>query len=75
MARAPARRKAEPPGGAGVAPQLLPAPEAAPMRRLLLLALFGLAACNTVEGAGRDVSAGGEALSEAARDVKGALSD
>lgn len=45
------------------------------MRRLLLLALFGLAACNTVEGAGRDVSAGGEALSEAARDVKGALSD
>ena len=33
----------------------------------LLLALTGLAACNTVEGAGRDVSAGGRAVSNAAQ--------
>ena len=34
----------------------------------LLVALTGaLAACNTVEGAGRDVSAGGRAVSNAAQ--------
>lgn len=33
----------------------------------LLLALTGLAACNTVEGAGRDVSAGGRAMTNAAQ--------
>lgn len=33
----------------------------------MLVALTGLAACNTVEGAGRDVSAGGRAVSHAAQ--------
>ncbi len=41
------------------------------MTRLLsaafLLALTGLAACNTVEGAGRDVSATGRAVTGAAQ--------
>lgn len=45
------------------------------MRRLLLLALLGLAACNTIEGAGRDVSAGGRAISGAANDVEAELSN
>jgi predicted small secreted protein len=30
----------------------------------------GLVACNTVEGVGKDVSAGGRAVSGAAKDVK-----
>ena len=29
-----------------------------------------LAACNTIEGAGRDLSSAGKAVSETARDVK-----
>ena len=29
-----------------------------------------LAACNTIEGAGQDISKGGQAISGAARDVK-----
>ena len=33
----------------------------------VLLALTGLAACNTVEGAGRDVSATGRAVTGAAQ--------
>jgi predicted small secreted protein len=39
----------------------------------LLLALFttlAVAACNTVEGAGRDISAGGRAISNAAEEVE-----
>ena len=44
------------------------------MRKLILLAVFaaGLttAACNTVEGAGKDVSAAGNAVADTARDAK-----
>ena len=44
------------------------------MRKLILLAIVaaGLttAACNTVEGAGRDVQAAGDAVSDAAHDAK-----
>lgn len=35
-----------------------------------LLGLLGLAACNTVEGAGKDLQKGGEKIEEAAKDVK-----
>jgi predicted small secreted protein len=35
-----------------------------------LAAALGLAACNTVEGAGKDVSSAGKAVSKTARDVK-----
>jgi predicted small secreted protein len=44
------------------------------MRKLITMALvaFGLslAACNTVEGAGRDVSSAGHAVTDTARDAK-----
>ena len=44
------------------------------MRKLILLAIIaaGLstAACNTVEGAGKDVSAAGHAVTDTARDAK-----
>ena len=44
------------------------------MRTLLLLAAaaaaLAVAACNTIEGAGRDVSAAGHAVSGAAADAK-----
>jgi predicted small secreted protein len=44
------------------------------MRKFMLFlagaAALAVAACNTVEGAGRDVSAAGEAVSETAQDVK-----
>lgn len=33
-------------------------------------ALLALAACNTVEGAGKDVSSAGKAVSKTANDVK-----
>ena len=43
----------------------------------ILLSLFAvlavattLSACNTIEGAGQDISKGGQAISGAARDVK-----
>lgn len=36
----------------------------------LFSALVLLSACNTVEGAGRDVSSAGDAVSGAARDTK-----
>jgi entericidin B len=36
----------------------------------LSLLLFALAACQTVEGVGEDVSAGGEALSDLSEDVE-----
>jgi predicted small secreted protein len=36
----------------------------------LLLAAGFLAACNTVEGAGRDVSSAGNAIERTAKDVK-----
>ena len=41
---------------------------------LLALALFGslgaISGCNTVAGAGQDVKAGGEAITDGARDVQ-----
>lgn len=37
---------------------------------LPLIALIALTACETVQGAGRDISKGGEAVSEASRDVQ-----
>lgn len=44
------------------------------MRKFVLLAFvaasFTVAACNTVEGAGKDVSAAGEAVSDTAQDAK-----
>jgi predicted small secreted protein len=35
-----------------------------------LLALSVLTACNTIEGIGKDVKAGGEVVEETAKDVK-----
>ena len=35
-----------------------------------LLAGLAVSACNTVEGAGKDVSSAGKAVTETARDVK-----
>ncbi|MBK1709117.1 putative small secreted protein [Marichromatium gracile] len=37
---------------------------------ILLIALVGLPGCNTIEGAGKDIQSGGDAVSDAARDVK-----
>lgn len=50
------------------------------MKKLITFTSFGLAAmllaaCNTVEGAGKDVEAGGEAMQEAAKDVKDEIDD
>ena len=45
-----------------------------PMRKLIILATavasLAIAACNTVEGAGKDVSAAGHAVSDTAKDAK-----
>jgi entericidin B len=40
--------------------------------KMLVLLLFagGVAACNTMEGAGEDIEQGGEAIGEGARDVE-----
>ena len=35
-----------------------------------VLTLFALGACETVDGAGRDISSAGEVVSETARDVQ-----
>ncbi len=35
-----------------------------------IVAVLGLGACNTVEGAGKDVSSAGKAVSKTANDVK-----
>lgn len=44
------------------------------MRKLIILATavasLAVAACNTVEGAGKDVSAAGQAVTNTARDAK-----
>jgi predicted small secreted protein len=44
------------------------------MRKLVILALaaasFLAAACNTIEGAGKDVGAAGDAIEETAKDAK-----
>ena len=39
------------------------------------VALAMLAACNTVSGAGKDIEAGGEAVSDAAEDVQDDIED
>ncbi|MFA5122112.1 entericidin A/B family lipoprotein [Zavarzinia sp.] len=47
------------------------------MKKITLTALFAVAAlvgaCNTMEGAGRDVQKAGEAIESGARDVKNKL--
>ncbi|HEY4029610.1 MAG TPA: entericidin A/B family lipoprotein [Caulobacteraceae bacterium] len=44
------------------------------MRKLIILAAavasMAIAACNTVEGAGKDVSSAGKAVTDTARDAK-----
>ncbi|HWU14010.1 MAG TPA: entericidin A/B family lipoprotein [Caulobacter sp.] len=44
------------------------------MRKLIILAALAasltVAACNTVEGAGKDVSSAGQAVSDTAKDAK-----
>jgi len=40
---------------------------------ILGLALFGLTACETTKGAGKDISKAGTAISEAAQDVQNAF--
>lgn len=37
---------------------------------LLAASVFALGGCNTIEGAGKDVKAGGEKIEETAKDVK-----
>lgn len=36
----------------------------------LLIWIVGLVGCNTMEGAGKDISAGGDTVTDTARDVK-----
>jgi predicted small secreted protein len=46
------------------------------MSRILasaLAALLGLAACNTVEGAGQDISGAGSAISDTAEDTENSM--
>ncbi|KAA5604514.1 entericidin A/B family lipoprotein [Roseospira marina] len=40
---------------------------------VLLTGTIGLTACGTVEGMGRDIQAGGHAISNAARDVRDSI--
>jgi entericidin B len=42
----------------------------AALAMLLATATIALSACNTIEGAGQDLKAGGEAISKTANDVK-----
>jgi predicted small secreted protein len=37
---------------------------------ILLMSMVALIGCNTMEGAGKDISAGGEAVTDPAKDVK-----
>jgi predicted small secreted protein len=37
---------------------------------LVLVSIAGLVGCNTIEGAGKDIQRGGEAVSDTAKDVK-----
>ena len=37
---------------------------------ILLMSIVGLVGCNTMEGAGKDISAGGDAVTDTAKDVK-----
>lgn len=41
-----------------------------PMSFIALIAALGLSACNTVEGAGKDIESGGQAIQNTAEDVK-----
>lgn len=45
-----------------------------PMRKLIIMAVLAagltVAACNTVEGAGKDVSSAGAAVADTARDAR-----
>lgn len=41
-----------------------------PLLTMLLLASAGLAACNTIEGAGRDIQGAGAAVENAAEDAQ-----
>ncbi|PTQ75626.1 entericidin A/B family lipoprotein [Celeribacter persicus] len=45
------------------------------MKRVILIGmtLFALAACETVEGAGKDISKAGQAISSASRDVQSSM--
>ena len=40
---------------------------------IALLALLGLAACETVEGAGRDLQTAGEAITDEAQDAQSGM--
>ena len=40
------------------------------MMLMVLVSIAGLIGCNTIEGAGKDIERGGEAVSETAKDVK-----
>lgn len=42
----------------------------APVIMLATIAILGLSACNTVSGAGKDVSSVGKAVTKTANDVK-----
>ena len=44
-----------------------------PMKILAALALLALAACNTVEGAGHDISTAGDAVTDEAQDAQGSM--
>lgn len=44
-------------------------------RHLPALLFIGLAACNTIEGAGEDVSAGGDAISQTASEAQKEISE
>jgi predicted small secreted protein len=37
---------------------------------MVLVSIAGLIGCNTIEGAGKDIQSGGEAVSDTAKDVK-----
>ena len=41
-----------------------------PKTILAVLALLALAACNTVEGAGRDITSAGDAITDEAQEAK-----
>lgn len=44
------------------------------MRKFYVLLLLALTACNTMQGIGRDIEAGGEAVNDAATTTKNKMS-
>ena len=42
---------------------------------LMMAGLLALAACNTIQGAGRDIQGAGEAVEDGARKVKKAITE